>query len=893
MLMLFVLLAAVGAADEYPALQTWEFNDAAECGAWQANGHLAEVACDGGMLKGRVVDWDPFFTCTAVNVPAKSAQCIHLRLRASSGGKGQIFWTGQTTGQYGGFDPSKTTEFDVRGGDFEEVYLFPYWHKEGTIRQLRLDVYEGASFEIDSIAILENPGLAATLNSPHWDFPSGVEASGWKSLNGGRALVAPPLDVSLDGIGWVSFEAAAAADTSVTLYWSTSGMLGSRHETVYLSEDGGSRFYHLELQGAPQWEGRLVGIHLAIPEPEKVTISKIVLADEPEGPPELEAAYFGLENAVSRAGRAESILAQFTNRGGGMALPGELQLELPGGMELISGPVFSGTEGLLHGEMMEARWTVKAAEPATYPVHLRGDLKQDMASAELTFAPAVSVSAEYVPEPRPVPTSQDVLAYYFPGWNDAAKWDCIRNTAPIRRPLLGYYDESKADCVDWQIKWAVENGISCFLVDWYWSEGSQHLLHWFDAYRNARYRDLLKVAIMWANHNAPGTHSREDWRAVTREWIDKYFTLKTYYQVDGKPAVYIWNAAGIREDLGGSAEVAAAFAESREMARAAGHEGITFISLRHVMNEQEVASLVQEGYDGQTSYHEWGDAAAMAPAPSRGRYDDMVATVPDAWEKRRAVSGTLKYYPVVDTGWDSRPWHGANSTAFHGRTVEGFKALLQAARTYCERHGENTVILGPLNEWGEGSYVEPNLEFGFGMYEGIREVFGQGNPQDWPVNFGPRDAGLGPYEFPEQPRAFQWNFDAGTDGWAAFMSLDKFRAEQGSLCFDTTSNDPALTVSTGGLRAARYGQLRIRMQVAGNLPDHAGAQLFWTAGAGGTSETKSIPFRLERDGAFHEYKLDLAAHPRWRGTINTLRFDPCNFSGAQVCIDEVNFIQQP
>lgn len=92
----------------------------------------------------------------------------------------------------------------------------------------------------------------------------------------------------------------------------------------------------------------------------------------------------------------------------------------------------------------------------------------------------------------------------------------MRRTAPIRKPMLGYYDEGNPECVDWQIKWAVENGISCFpgrlvLV----CEGRQSLTHWFEAYRKARYRDYLKVAIMWANHNAPNTHSAEDWRKVT------------------------------------------------------------------------------------------------------------------------------------------------------------------------------------------------------------------------------------------------------------------------------------------------------------------------------------------------------------------------------------------
>ncbi len=892
MVTLCVLLALTGIAGECRTLQEWTFENQTDCEAWRANGHLAEVSCQDSILKGRTIDWDPFFTCSGLNLLARPGQVVRVRLRATSGGQCQLFWTGQTTGQYGGFAQEKSTDFTVRGQDIEDIYLLPCWHREETIRQLRLDLYEGAVFEIDSIAIVEPPAAMESEPSPRWDFTTETEASGWSSLNGGRLLLAPRLTLPTEDLGWASVTLRASEDTHISLHWTTSAMTGSRHETLYLTGDGAARCRHIEMQAAPGWESRLEGIYLDIPEPEKVTVERILLGVEPEGPPELEVAYFGFENAVNRANRPESVLAQVANRGAGSAITGALRLDLPDGVILLEGPVFQDTDGLLHGETTEVRWTIQAAAPYSCRAVLYGDAQSEMAAADLVFAPPFSVEAAYVPEPKPLKTSHNIMAYYFPGWNAPEKWDCIRNTAPLRRPLLGYYDEGNPECVDWQIKWAVENGISCFLVDWYWSGGSQHLQHWFDAYRKARYRDLLKVAIMWANHNAPGTHSREDWRNVTREWIDKYFTLDSYYRVDGKPVVYIWAAGNIREDLGGSAEVAAAFTESQEMARAAGYEGIVFISLRHDIAEKEIALLGEEGYDGQTSYHEWGNALSMAPAPTQGRYDDMVTTVAEAWEKRRALSGPLRYTPVVDTGWDSRPWHGPNATAFHGRTVAGFKKILEEARAYCDRHSERDIILGPVNEWGEGSYIEPNLEFGFGMYEAIREVFGEGEPGGWPPNFGPRDAGLGPYDFPVVTPSFQWNFDEDADGWAAFMGIDQFRAEGGNLCFKTTNADPAIMRSTKELRAARYGTLRIRMQVTGKLPEQAAAQLFWTIGAGKTSETNSLPFRLQQDGALQEYTLDLAGHPRWRGTVTSLRFDPCNFSGARICIDEIAFIRR-
>ncbi len=322
--------------------------------------------------------------------------------------------------------------------------------------------------------------------------------------------------------------------------------------------------------------------------------------------------------------------------------------------------------------------------------------------------------------------------------------------APGRKPLLGYYDESNPECVDWQIKWAVENGISCFLVDWYWVQGRQQLAHWFDAYRKARNRDLLKVAIMWANHNPPGTHSTEDWLQVTGHWIERYFSLPGYYQIDGKPAVFIWDPKAIRTDLGGSHAVREAFDKSQTLARQAGFGGITLVALGHDFSESHIQTLREEGYRAVTTYHEWGRGIDGQVARRLFSYEDVVRQSPEAWKSKNEAADGLMYYPLVDTGWDSRPWHGHKAMVIEGRTSPLFEALLRDARTFCRTNDKDLLILGPVNEWGEGSYIEPCTEFGFDMLEAIRRTFATEPAGDWPVNISPLDAGLSPYEFDAQ-----------------------------------------------------------------------------------------------------------------------------------------------
>ena len=60
-----------------------------------------------------------------------------------------------------------------------------------------------------------------------------------------------------------------------------------------------------------------------------------------------------------------------------------------------------------------------------------------------------------------------------------------------------------------------------------------------------------------------------------------------------------------------------------------------------------------------------------------------------------------------------------------------------------DAHNVRTGMIEAWNEWGEGAYIEPNIEFGFGDLEAIRSVFA--TPANYPQNIAPSDVGLGPY----------------------------------------------------------------------------------------------------------------------------------------------------
>ena len=425
-------------------------------------------------------------------------------------------------------------------------------------------------------------------------------------------------------------------------------------------------------------------------------------------------------------------------------------------------------------------------------------------------------------------------------------------------------------------------------MDWYWHQGRQHLDHWVKAFYKAKYRRHLKWAMMWANHNPAGSHSEEDQRAVTKFWIENYFNTPEYLRIDDKPVVWIWAAANMDRDLGpGGCKKLLEI--SRQMAREAGYKGIYFIAMKWPeadWGEKAVQSCKDRGFDMTSIYH-FMDHGGKAKSGRRYSYDLCVEASLPAWRKRQA-SGILPFMPNLSTGWDDRPWN--DHCEIYGKSAEGFRRICADAKRFADETGVKRLCLAPLNEWGEGSYAEPNAEFGFGFYEAVRDTFCKRPAGGWPLNYGPKDVGLGPYDLPPpapMPRVSAWDFTGGgTQGWRAMMGLSDFAASPRGITFRTVTSDPAVCVSFAPIDARDYSEVVVRMKVEGRV--RAGnCQLFWAGPGRKVAEVASAMLPVTVDGAFHDYRFPVGANRNWRGRINHFRFDPAQMPDLRVTIESV------
>ena len=519
----------------------------------------------------------------------------------------------------------------------------------------------------------------------------------------------------------------------------------------------------------------------------------------------------------------------------------------------------------------------------------------------------------YVPEPKPQFGEIEVTALYYPGTEQMAEWDQVVQTLPHIKPLLGWYDEGNPEVVDWQIKWAVEHGISSFCVDWYWNNGVQRLDHWVKAYYQARYRKYLKWFIMYANHNEPGAHSTQDQIKVTQFWIENYFRTSEYYKIDGHPVVVYWDTRTLDDDFIREAAqqgeilhpgegARRAFAITNRIMQEAGLPEAFFVEMYHATDYQQkkidwakeigCQSLMIYNFD-IISYHLAPEAGKPGDTLNCFSYDCVLEAV-QKWWRMTSRDPQFPFWPILPTGWNDTPRSFQFARKIYDRTPEKFRKVCQSCHDFCKQNGFRHVVIAPLNEWQEGSYIEPNAEYGFQMLDALRDSFCEKPQEGYPLNLTPVELGLGPYDYPPMPHLTKssWSFAEGTEGWyrnpygtAYLKNVD------GHLRFFRNGiKVPALRTRLQPFDADQFTQFLIRLRVTpcakfpadGEDPDGKKKRLalLW----GGQDNPLILPdlsltqenvaaTTIIPDGEWHEYSIALASNPHWKGMIDELWVD--------------------
>lgn len=375
------------------------------------------------------------------------------------------------------------------------------------------------------------------------------------------------------------------------------------------------------------------------------------------------------------------------------------------------------------------------------------------------------VIAYYLPQFYPIPENDNVWGPGFTEWTNVAKARPVfyNHYQPKIPADLGFYDLRLEETRIQQAQLAKEAGIEGFCYWHYWmGNGKQLLQRPFEEVLSSGKPDF-PFCLAWANH---------DWKTNTwknkggnkmiceqlypgdEDYINHFnhllpaFKDHRYITIDGKPLFLIFDPYHF-------AEVTHFIELWRKLAKDNGLKGIYFVAMcsstttikrnadgsitRVLPNLQSSAdvykSFLDLGFDGINPI-----GKNRAEMLYQGKYKRIIRK---AIQERFPFLPALKYdypkvvrnffspednwenvFPTIISNWDRTPRVGKNEGIYVNSTPQNFENHIKDALKIVEaKQNEHKIIfLRSWNEWGEGNYVEPDIKYGHGYLDAIKNT---------------------------------------------------------------------------------------------------------------------------------------------------------------------------
>ena len=376
----------------------------------------------------------------------------------------------------------------------------------------------------------------------------------------------------------------------------------------------------------------------------------------------------------------------------------------------------------------------------------------------------------YIPKPEPATSDRIIAAHYYAAWKYGAAeihegFADLAQDYPDRTPLMGYYDEELPEVSDWEIKWAVEHGINCFIHCWYrraHNAGNPispddlrcgHGLH--EALFNAKYQQYMKFAIMFeASERWAGTDEVDMLENLMPFWTEQYFKRGNYLLIDNKPVVFVYNQERLAAECFKSAESQkATFDSCREYAKAQGFGGMVFAVMDTSHSKEKHDDEYARGYDFRFGYN----SGYKAPYDFYEDEEDIINSQCRLFSDQLKM-GETKFIPTPSCFCDPTPrfsqrWNDLGYAFRDWMNIwylspESFRKLLGRIKEITDSlpddaWGRKIMMIDNWNEWDEGHFVAPSHKFGFKYLQAIREeLTARDNLPDYRT---PADQGFGGY----------------------------------------------------------------------------------------------------------------------------------------------------
>ena len=350
--------------------------------------------------------------------------------------------------------------------------------------------------------------------------------------------------------------------------------------------------------------------------------------------------------------------------------------------------------------------------------------------------------AFYLPQYHPTPENDEWWGPGFTEWTNVAKArPLFRGHKQPHIPAdLGFYDLRLPEVRTAQAKLAREAGIEGFCYWHYWFGNGKRLLERpFNEVLVSGEPDF-PFCLAWANHswykklwdpNAPG----KDKLLIEQQYpgVDDYiahfnallpaFRDKRYIKVNGKLFFIIYDA--LKFD-----DITTFITTWRKLAAEHGLNDFYFVATD--ANSRAKQQILAKGLDAIYNSDTFNVHHHLNIFSKVMHYlERKILKRPTAFKYKEAIKYMViddcrntNVIPTIVPNWDHSPRSGANAIILTDSTPKLFQEVAERALDVVKDKpkDEQIIIIKSWNEWGEGNYMEPDLEFGKGYIQALKQA---------------------------------------------------------------------------------------------------------------------------------------------------------------------------
>ena len=342
---------------------------------------------------------------------------------------------------------------------------------------------------------------------------------------------------------------------------------------------------------------------------------------------------------------------------------------------------------------------------------------------------AVKALAFYLPQYHRIRENDKCWGAGFTEWTNVKKAQPRYNGNYLPRVPhgdIGYYNLLNPEVLKAQVRLAKQHKIYGFCFYYYWFSGKRLLEKPVDLFLENKDIDF-PFCLCWANENWTKRWDRMEQDVIVAQQylpddpekfiddISVYFKDERYIRVNGKFLILVYSP-------GGTKNIAEIFTRWRQHARETGIGELEIWTCQTSNNTAE--SLNIEDYiDAEVQFPPHNlfldNKAASVPGlqgSPLGIYSYHNAVMAALAGNENGCSEGKKLHKTCMAGWDNAARRESDWVSFYGYSTRDFYSWARYIAEYTKTSftgDERIMFVNAWNEWGEGTYLEPDVKYGY------------------------------------------------------------------------------------------------------------------------------------------------------------------------------------